>query len=137
MLRHDEMEGLHAELEPLQEEIERLHESIEPIREELERTAEEIEAAVAREVEAALRAGMSSVVGTGAPYGEAARRIASDSHIRVHSDLLSVEAPVDETRAILRDLMTPHRIGSEQAFEVALETTVRDLTPLRRSIDLE
>jgi len=135
--RHLEMERLHAELEPLNEEVERLHASIEPIRGELERTAERIDRAVAREVESTIRAGMASVVVQDAPFDEAARRVVAVSHVRIHDGVLSVSGPVAEIRAILGDLMRAHRRSGDQAFESALDATVRELTPLRRSVDLD
>ena len=135
--RHLEMERLHAELEPLTQEIERLHETIEPIRGELERTAEQIDRAVAREVESAIRAGMASVVAADAPFDEAARRVVAASEVRIEHGALIVYGPAGETRMILSDLMRVHRRSDDDAFESALESTVRELTPLRRSVELE
>ncbi len=135
--RHLEMERLHAELEPLTQEVERLHETIEPIRGELERTAERIDSAVRREVESTIRAGMASVVSPGAPFDEAARRVVAASHVRIHDDVLSVDGPTDEIRTILGDLMRVHRRAGGDAFDSALDATVGELTPLRRSVDLD
>ncbi len=132
---HEEMERIHAEMEPFQEEMERLHEEMEPFREEMELIGERIEAAIANDVAAVLRSHLGSVTGPGAPFAEAAARIIDDANIHITDDLLELNASRRETRVILKDLFSPLRVGTQDAFDDALEAAVAEVSDLEIRTD--
>ncbi len=132
---HEEMERIHTEMEPFQEEMERLHEEMEPFHEEMEMIGDRIEAAISNDVATVLRSHLGPVTGPGAPFNEAAARIIDDANIHINDDLLELNASRREVREILTDLFTPLRVGTQDAFDVALEAAVDDVSDLEIRTD--
>jgi len=132
---HEEMERFHAEMEPFQEEMDRLHEEMEPFHEEMERMGERIEAALHNDVVSVLRSHLGSVTSPTAPFAEAAARIIEDSNIHIHNDVLELDVSRREVREILSDLFTPSRVGTQDAFDNALEDAVDDVSDLEIRTD--
>jgi predicted nucleic acid-binding Zn-ribbon protein len=131
----EEMERIQAEIEPFQEEIARLQQEMEPFQEEMERLSERIEAAIVGDVAAVLRQHLGPVTGPDAPFSEAAARIIDDGDIRIHNGVLELHASRRQTREILSDLFTPTRIGTQSAFDEALEVAVDEVSDLRIETD--
>jgi len=127
---HEEMDRIHAEMEPFQEEMERLHEEMEPFHEEMELIGERIEMAINNDVAAVLRSYLGSVTGPNAPFAEAAARIINDANIHITDDVLELDASRRETREILTDLFSPLRVGTQDAFDDALESAVDEVSDL-------
>ena len=127
---HEEMERIHTEMEPFQEEMERLHEEMEPFHEEMELIGERIEAAIAHDVAAVLRSHLGPVTGPSAPFAEAAARIIDDANIHITDDLLELNASRREVREILTDLFNPLRVGTQDAFDDALDSAVDEVSDL-------
>ncbi len=122
-------------MEPFQKEMERLHEEMEPFHEAMEGLGERIEAAIANDVAAVLRSHLGSVTGPGAPFAEAAARIIDDANIHINDDLLELNASRREVREILTDLFSPLRVGTQDAFDDALESAVDDVSDLEIRTD--
>jgi len=132
---HKEIERIQAELEPFQEEMERLQGEMEPFQEEMERLSERIEAALIGDVAAVLRQHLGPVTGPDAPFAEAAARLIDDANIHIHKDVLEIDASRREAREILTDLFTPMRIGTQDAFDDALENAVNEISDLEIQTD--
>jgi beta-lactamase regulating signal transducer with metallopeptidase domain/predicted nucleic acid-binding Zn-ribbon protein len=125
-----EMERAHREIERSARDIERLHRDMQPLEREMERLGERLEKAIQGEVEAYLRSELGAVTSPGAPFDEAAARIAEESHINVHDDVIRIDGSENETREILTDLFEPYRIGTEKGFQAAIEAAAAGLSPL-------
>lgn len=132
---HEEMERLHAEMEPFQKKMERFHEEMEPFHEEMELIGERIEAAISGDVAAVLRSLLGPVTGPNAPFAEAAARVIDDANIHINDDLLELNASRREVREILTDLFTPFRVGTQDAFDEALESAVDEVADLEIRTD--
>ena len=132
---HEEMERIQAEMEPYQEEMERIHEEMEPFHEEMELIGDRIETAIVNDVATVLRSHLGPVTGPGAPFAEAAARIVDDANIHINNDLLEINASRREVREILGDLFTPLRVGTQDAFDDALEAAVGDVSNLEIRTD--
>jgi uncharacterized coiled-coil DUF342 family protein len=136
MPSHEEIERLHAEaLEPMQEELERIHREIGPLHEEVELMGERIERAIQNDLAAVLRSHLGSVTSPAAPFSEAAARIVEESNIHIDDDVLELDVSRREAREILADLFSPSRIGTQAAFDAALEAAVDDISDLEISTD--
>jgi beta-lactamase regulating signal transducer with metallopeptidase domain/predicted nucleic acid-binding Zn-ribbon protein len=132
---HEEMERIHAEMEPFHEEMERIHQEMEPLEEELERMGERVEQAIQGDVADVLRSHLGPVTGPGAPYREAAARIVDDAHIHISNGLLELDASKREVQEILTDLFAPSRIGTQNAFDHAVQAAVEEVCDLEIRID--
>jgi beta-lactamase regulating signal transducer with metallopeptidase domain/predicted nucleic acid-binding Zn-ribbon protein len=119
---HLKMEDIHIAMEPFQEQLEEIHRQMEPFHEEMERLGDRLEAALRVEVIAVLEDKLGSVIAPGAPLDEAAARIVDEADINVHDQSVRIHASRSETREILGDLLTPHRIGVEASFTAAIES---------------
>ena len=135
MPSHEQMERIHAEMEPYREEMERLHDEMEPFHDAMEQLGERIEAALIGDVAAVLRAHLGPVTGPDAPFTEAAARIIDDGNIHIDDDVLELNASRRETREILMDLFTPLRVGTQDAFDEALEADVNEISDLEIQTD--
>jgi beta-lactamase regulating signal transducer with metallopeptidase domain/predicted nucleic acid-binding Zn-ribbon protein len=127
---HREIEELHESMEPVHERMEEIHREMEPFHEEMEILHERLERAIRNDLVGVLREHLGAVTGPQAPFDEAASRLTEDAHIRVRDDEIRLDASPSEAREILSDLMTPHRVGSHEAFDAAIEGTVKALDPL-------
>jgi hypothetical protein len=96
----------------------------------MERLGDRLEAALRVEVIAVLEDKLGSVIAPGAPLDEAAARIVDEADINVHDQSVRIHASRSETREILGDLLTPHRIGVEAAFTAAIESAADALSSL-------
>lgn len=139
---HEEMEKLHVDMEPFHREMEKLHEhmeelhvEMEPLHEEMELLGDRLETALETDVEAELRDHLGAVTTFSAPFDEAASRIVEDASIRVNDDIIRIRASRREVREILTDLMKPHMVGLEEAFEAAVDNAADALSPLEITID--
>ena len=132
---HEEMERLHAELAPFEEEMERLHDEMEPFEEEMELMGERIEAAIQNDVAAVLQSRLGPVTTPSAPFSEAAARLVEDGNIHIHNDVLELDVSRREAREILADLFNPVRIGTQSAFDDALEAAVDEVSDLEIRTD--
>ncbi len=127
---HAQMEKVHVDLEPLHEEMEKLHIELEPLHEEMEALGNRLEHALQAEVIAVLRDTLGPVVAPGTPFDEAAARIADDADINIDDDTLTFRASKRRTREVLTDLLSEHRVGTQEAFDQAVESAVDALAPL-------
>jgi len=135
MPSHDEMERIHAEMEPFHEEMERLHEEMEPFHEEMERLGDRIEIALHNDVAAVLRSHLGPVTSPTAPFTEAAARIVEEGNVHIHNGVLELDVSRSEVREILSDLFTPSRVGTQDAFDDALEDAVDEISDLEIRTD--
>ncbi len=127
---YEQMEKIHIEMEPFHEQMEKIHIEMEPFHEEMERLGERMEQALQAEVVSYLQNELGSVTAPGAEFEEAAARIVEDARIRVDDDLIRVDASKSDVREILTDLFAPHRIGTQEAFDSAIDRAVAGLSPL-------
>jgi len=132
---HQEIERLHREMEPVHERIAEMHLEMEPIHEELERLGDRLEDALRGEVTTVLREHLGAVTGPNAPFTEAAARILDEAEVHVDDDTVRVRASRSEARQILSDLLTPHRIGDQSAFEAAVDAAAAAMSPLVIQVD--
>jgi beta-lactamase regulating signal transducer with metallopeptidase domain/predicted nucleic acid-binding Zn-ribbon protein len=132
---HVEMDRIHEQMAPFHEQMEAAHQEMQPIHEELERLGDRLERAIAADVEVVLREHLGPVTGPGAPFTEAARRITENAHLIVRDELVKIDASRSESREILSDLLSPHRIGGQEAFDSALNAAVDALSPLEIRVD--
>jgi chromosome segregation ATPase len=139
---HEELEKLHVDMEPFHLEMERfhdrmedLHHEMEPLHEELELLEDRLESALAADVAAELRDHLGAVTTFAAPFDEAAARIVDGASVRVHDEVVRIRASRREVRQILNDLMKPHRVGLEEAFDAAVDNAADALSPLEIAID--
>ena len=128
--QREELEKIHAAMEPFHQRMEAIHREMEPVHEELERLGQRLESALAGEVADVLRQQLGAVTGPQAPFDEAATRLLEDAHIDVRDDLVRIHVSASEARQILSDLMSPHRIGSQQAFDNAVASAVDAIASL-------
>ena len=63
-------------------------------------------------------------------FAETAARILEDAHIHVNGDVVRVSASEKEAREILTDLLGPHRIGSQEAFDAAVQSAAAAVADL-------
>jgi beta-lactamase regulating signal transducer with metallopeptidase domain/soluble cytochrome b562 len=132
---HEQMEKIHIEMAPLNEHIEELHRAMEPFHEEMERLGERFDHALQVEVLSYLRDELGAVTAPGADYEEAAARIVDDARIRVDDGLVRLDASRSEVREILTDLFAPHRIGTQGAFDAAIDRAATGLSPMTIKAD--
>ena len=132
---HEQLENLHLDMEPIHEQMEAVQKAMEPLHQELERLGDRFERAVGGEIESVLRERLGPVTAPGAPIDEAAARIAEDAHINVDDDVIRVQVSRSEAQEILTDLLAPHRIGTEDAFNAAVAAAADALSPLVIRID--
>ena len=132
---HAQIEKIHVDLEPFHEQMEQLHIELEPFHEEMERLGDRLEKAIQGEVVSYLRSELGAVTSPGAPFDEAAARIVDDSHLNVHDDTLKIDGDQDEIREILTDLLLPHRIGTQEVFDRAIENAATGLSPMVIQVD--
>lgn len=131
----EQLERIEREMEPFHEEMERLHREMEPLHEEIERIGSRVESALRNDVEQVLRSGLGAVTRPAAPFGEAAERIVDDASIHIDRDVLELDVSRREVREILSDLFGPERIGTDEAFDAALERTVDEVSKLEIAVD--
>ena len=132
---HERMERNHEVLARQRERMERLHERLEPFNREMERLGDRLQEALQGDVAAVLRSHLGPVTSPDAPFAEAAARILDEASIRLHDDLLEVDVSRREAREILDDLLSPVRIGTEEAFDAALESAVDELADLEIRVE--
>jgi beta-lactamase regulating signal transducer with metallopeptidase domain len=123
------------QMEKVHDEMERIHEEIEPLHEEMERMADRIERALVNDVAAVIRSHLGPVTSPEAEFGEAARRLVEEADIHIDDDVLELDVSRREARQILGDLFKALRIGSEEAFDDALDRAVDDVCNLELSAD--
>jgi len=131
----EEMERMQAEIEPFQKEMERLQEEMEPFQEEMGRLGERIQAAIAGDVAAVLRQHLAPVTGPDAPFTEAAARIIDEGNIHIDNEIVELHVSRREVREILSDLFNPTRIGTQNAFDEALDAAVDEISDLELRTD--
>ena len=127
---HDQMAKIHIDMEPFQEEMERIHIEMEPFHEEMELLGDRMEQAIRSEVIAVLQAELGSVIAPGTALDEAAALIAEDASINFDEDTLKFRASRGRTRDVLTDLLSDHRVGTQKAFDDAIDSAVAALSPL-------
>jgi beta-lactamase regulating signal transducer with metallopeptidase domain len=127
---HEQMAKIHIDMEPFQEEMERIHIEMEPFHEEMELLGDRMEQAIQNEVIAVLQAELGPVIAPGTPLDEAAALIAEDASINIYTDTLKFRASRGRTRDVLTDLLSDHRIGTQKAFDEAIDSAVAALSPL-------
>lgn len=127
-LEREQMERMHAEME-------RIHEEMAPFEEEMERMGARIETALVSDVADVLRSHLGPVASPNAPYREAAARIIDDGNIHIHNDVVELNASRSEVREILSDLFINGRIGTQDAFEAALDDAVEEVSDLRIQVE--
>jgi len=132
---HELMEIEHEQMEHMHAEMERIHDEMAPFEEEMERMGARIEAALISDVADALRSHLGAVASPNAPYREAAARIIDDGNIHIHNDVVELNASRSEVREILSDLFSSGRIGTQDAFNAALDDAVEDVSDLRIKVD--
>jgi hypothetical protein len=132
---HEQLENLHLDMEPIHEQMEAVQKAMEPLHEELEALGDRFERAVGHEIESVLREHLGPVTAPGAPIDEAAARIAADANINVDDDVVRVRASRSEAQQILTDLLSPHRVGTQEAFSTAVTSAADALSPLVIRID--
>jgi hypothetical protein len=127
---HEQMTKIHVDMEPFHEEMERIHIEIEPFHEEMELLGDRMEKALQGEVIAVLQAELGPVIAPGTPLDEAAALIAEDASININDDTLKFRASRGRTRDVLIDLLSDHRVGTQKAFDEAIDSAVAALSPL-------
>jgi uncharacterized coiled-coil DUF342 family protein len=132
---HAQMAEIHVELEPFHGQMEKIHIELGSFHEEMEELGERMEHALQIEVIAVLQDKLGSVIAPGTPLDEAAAKIAEDAHIRIDEDTLTFRASRGHTRDVLIDLLSDHRVGTQQAFDDAIDSAVNALTPLVIVVD--
>ena len=132
---HAQMEKIHIDMEPFHEQLEQLHIELEPFHEEMEILGDRLEKAIQGEVVSYLRSELGAVTSPGAPFDEAAARIVDDAHVNVHDDTLKIDGDQDEIREILIDLLLPHRIGTQEVFDRAIDNAATGLSPMVIQVD--
>ena len=132
---HEQMEQIHVDLEPLHEEMERFHAEMEPFHEEMEILGDRIEKAIQGEVIRVLQDELGAVIAPGSPLDEAAAKIAEDAHINIDEDTLEFRANRRHTRDVLVDLLSDQRVGTQKAFDTAIDNAVSALTPMVIVVD--
>lgn len=131
----EELERIREKMAPFEEEMEQLQDEMEPFQEEMERLGARLEVALQDDVAAVLRSHLGPVTGPDAPFTEAAARIVDDANIHIHNGVLELDASRRETREILTDLFGPTRIGTQAAFDDALEAAVDEVSDLEIQTD--
>jgi beta-lactamase regulating signal transducer with metallopeptidase domain len=129
--KYEELEKLHESLEPFHEQMEKIHESMGPIHEQMELVGERIERAIVADVAAALRSHLDPVTTLAAPFDEAARRLVEIGNIRVYDNTVELDVPPREAGRILSDLLSPHRVGMQDAFDKAVQQAAEQVSELR------
>ena len=130
-----QLEQIQRDMEPFHDDMERLHRQMEPLQEEMERIGARVTSALRTDVEHVLRSGLGAVTGPNAPFGEAADRIVESAGVEIDDGVLDLDVSRREVREILSDLFGPDRIGTEQAFDAALDRTVDDVSTLEIAVD--
>jgi predicted nucleic acid-binding Zn-ribbon protein len=132
---HAQIEDLHIKMEPFHEHMEELHVVLEPFEEEMEILGERLEKALQSEVAGYLRSELGAVTSPGAPFDEAAARIVDDAHINVDDDMLKFRGDEREIAEILNDLFLPHRVGTQDNFDFAVQSAATGLSPMVIQVD--
>jgi len=132
---HAQIEQIHIDMEPFHEKMEQLHQELEPFHEEMEVLHERMEHVLQAEVASYLRDELGSVTAPGAEFEEAAARIIDDARIRFDDNVVRVNASRSDAREILTDLFTPHRVGTQDAFDAAIDRAVSGLSPMTIKVD--
>jgi beta-lactamase regulating signal transducer with metallopeptidase domain len=127
---HEQMAKIEIDMEPFHEEMERIHEEMEPFHEEMELLGDRMEQAIRGEVIAVLQAELGPVIAPGTPLDEAAALIAEDASVNIEDDTLKFRASRGRTRDLLTDLLSDHRIGTQKAFDQAIDSAAAALSPL-------
>jgi predicted nucleic acid-binding Zn-ribbon protein len=127
---HEQMAKIEIDMEPFHEEMERIQEQMEPFHEEMELLGDRMEKAIRGEVIAVLQAELGSVIAPGTPLDEAAALIAEDASININDNTLKFRASRGRTRDVLTDLLSDHRVGTQKAFDEAIDSAVAALSPL-------
>jgi beta-lactamase regulating signal transducer with metallopeptidase domain/archaellum component FlaC len=132
---HLHMEKIHESMEPFHEKMEEIHREMEPIHERMELLGERLEEALRRDVAALLRDHLGSVTTFNAPIDEAAARIVEDAHVHVHDEVVELDVSRREVREILSDLLSSHRVGTQDAFDEAVKAAADALSPMTISVE--
>jgi beta-lactamase regulating signal transducer with metallopeptidase domain/predicted nucleic acid-binding Zn-ribbon protein len=126
----EQMAKIHIDLEPFHEQMEQIHIEMEPFHEEMELLGDRMEKALQGEVIAVLQAELGPVIAPGTPLDEAAALIAEDADININDNILKFRASKRRTREVLTDLLSDHRVGTQKAFDEAIDSAVAALSPL-------
>ena len=124
------MAQIQIDMEPFHEEMEKIHIKMEPFHEEMELLGDRMEKAIQSEVIAVLQAELGPVIAPGTPLDEAAALIAEDASVNINKDTLKFRASRGRTRDVLIDLLSGRRIGTQKAFDEAIDSAVAALSPL-------
>jgi hypothetical protein len=130
-----QIEKMELEMAPFHEQMEQLHLELEPFTREMERIGDRLERAIQDEVAAYLRSELGAVTSPDAPIDEAAARIIEAADINVHDGVLKIKGDDSEIREILTDLMLPHRIGTQDVFNQAIDNAAIGLSPMVIQVD--
>ncbi len=132
---HAQIEKIQVDMEPFHKQMEQLHAELEPFHEEMEILGDRLEKAIQGEVTTYLRSELGAVTSPGAPFDEAAARVIDDADINVHDKVLKINGDDTEIREILNDLLLPHRIGTQESFDRAIENAATGLSPMVIQVD--
>jgi len=127
---NEQMAKIQIDMEPFQEEMEKIHIEMEPFHREMELLSDRMKHALQGEVIAVLQAELGPVIAPGTPLDEAAALIAEDASITIDDNTLKFRASKRRTREVLTDLLSDHRIGTQEAFDAAIDSAVNALSPL-------
>lgn len=129
--KHEELQKLHESLEPYHDQIEAIHEEMAPIHEKMEEIGERIEKAIVTDVAAVLRSHLDTVTSLEAPINEAAARLIEIGTLHIEDDLVELTTSRREAHSILTDLLAPHRVGMQDAFDEAVDRAADEVSDLR------
>jgi beta-lactamase regulating signal transducer with metallopeptidase domain len=127
---HEQMAKIQIDMEPFEKEMEKIHVEMEPFHKEMELLGKRMEKAIQGEVIAVLQAELGPVLAPGTPLDEAATLITEDANINIDDDTLKFRASKRRTREVLTDLLSDHRVGTQKAFDEAIDNAVAALSPL-------
>lgn len=125
------MELKQEQMELMHERMEKIHREMEPVREEMERMGARLESAMVSDVADVLRSHLAPVTGPAAPFTEAAARIIDEGNIHIDDDVLELRASRREVLEILEDLFAPERVGTQEAFNAAIESASDEVSDLQ------
>jgi soluble cytochrome b562 len=127
---NEQMAKIQIDMEPFQKEMEKIHLEMEPFHKEMDRLSDRMKQAMQGEVIAVLQAELGPVIAPGTPLDEAAALIAEDANLNIDDNTLEFRASKRRTREVLTDLLSDHRIGTQEAFDEAIDSAANALSPL-------
>lgn len=132
---HEQIEQLHIAMGPMHEQMDVIHREMEPFHEEMELLGQRLENALNAEVAGRLRQRLGAFTDHDAPFSESAAKILDGATINVSDDRVHISAPQSETLHILSDLLGPHRIGTQQNFDNAVQSAAAEISNLEIRAD--